>query len=125
MFPLQAIMPLCVCLSIFRRLSKWRPLLFYTMAWTVLLTATVAVASFSAEIAFVIAVSPSSSFSRPCNVVRTRIPVDVRVLAGSLGEEVWFGCHCANRFCCFGCGRFYMHDSSRGLVKLTKAVDLI
>ncbi|CAK9154559.1 unnamed protein product [Ilex paraguariensis] len=38
------------------------------MAWTVLLTATVAVASFSAEIAFVIAVSPSSSFSRPCNV---------------------------------------------------------
>ncbi|CAK9140196.1 unnamed protein product [Ilex paraguariensis] len=72
-FPFQATMPL----SIFRRLLTWRPLLFYAVAWTVLLTATMAVASFSAKIAFVLAVSPSSSFSPPCNVVGPRIPVEI------------------------------------------------
>ncbi|XP_077244844.1 uncharacterized protein LOC143884884 [Tasmannia lanceolata] len=45
-----------------------RPLLMYALSWTALLTATVAVASFSPEMAFVSAISPLSSFSRACDI---------------------------------------------------------
>ncbi|XP_042478756.1 uncharacterized protein LOC122059788 [Macadamia integrifolia] len=58
-----------------------RPLLLYAATWTVMLTATVALVSFSPEMAFVSAISPSSSFSRACDsqgqVGRVRVPLDV------------------------------------------------
>ncbi|XP_030529039.1 uncharacterized protein LOC115739885 [Rhodamnia argentea] len=63
-----------------RILSRW-PFLLYAAAWTALLTATVAVASFSTEVAFVSAVSPSSSFTRECGGHNpegmVRVPVDL------------------------------------------------
>ncbi|KDP35603.1 hypothetical protein JCGZ_09041 [Jatropha curcas] len=60
-----------------RVLIRW-PLLLYAAKWTALLTATVAVASFSPEMAFVSAISMSSSFSRECEVEGTvRVPVDM------------------------------------------------
>ncbi|OWM82321.1 uncharacterized protein LOC116207961 [Punica granatum] len=60
--------------------SRW-PLLLYAVTWTALLTATVAVASFSPEVAFVSAISPSSSFSQGCAAAQegsaVRVPVDL------------------------------------------------
>ncbi|EEF31049.1 uncharacterized protein LOC8269383 [Ricinus communis] len=54
-----------------------RPVLLYAATWTALLTATVAVASFSPEMAFVSAISTSSSFARQCKAEGTvRIPLD-------------------------------------------------
>ncbi|XP_062171070.1 uncharacterized protein LOC133876844 [Alnus glutinosa] len=63
--------------SLFHRVvSRW-PLLLCAAMWTVLLTLAVAVASFGPEIAFVSAISPSSSFSKPCKGDRfLRIPLD-------------------------------------------------
>ncbi|XP_050214399.1 uncharacterized protein LOC126665605 [Mercurialis annua] len=59
-----------------RILMRW-PMLLYAATWTALLTATVAVASFSPEMAFVSAISTSSSFSNECKVEGTvRIPLD-------------------------------------------------
>ncbi|XP_040992974.1 uncharacterized protein LOC121239734 [Juglans microcarpa x Juglans regia] len=56
--------------------SRW-PLLLCAATWTVLLTLTVAVASFAPEIAFVSAISPSSSFSKSCHEDGfVRIPLD-------------------------------------------------
>ncbi|KAE8039009.1 hypothetical protein FH972_011462 [Carpinus fangiana] len=64
-------------LNLFHRLmSRW-PLLLCAAIWTVLLTLAVAVASFGPEIAFVSAISPSSSFSKPCKGHGfLRIPLD-------------------------------------------------
>ncbi|KAF8395092.1 hypothetical protein HHK36_019032 [Tetracentron sinense] len=63
-------------LDIGRSRSNLRPLLLYALTWTVLLMVTVAVASFSPEIAFVSAISPSS-FSRACQYDGfVRIPLD-------------------------------------------------
>ncbi|XP_010260097.1 PREDICTED: uncharacterized protein LOC104599312 [Nelumbo nucifera] len=64
--------------SILRQIATRRPLLLYAVTWTVLLTVTVAVASFSPEIAFVSAISPSSSFSRACDSQQgtVRVPLD-------------------------------------------------
>ncbi|KAF9599077.1 hypothetical protein IFM89_033684 [Coptis chinensis] len=46
--------------------------------WSVMLTVTVAFASFSPEIAFVNAVSPSSSFSQMCKIDGyVRVPLDL------------------------------------------------
>ncbi|MQL74763.1 hypothetical protein Taro_007105 [Colocasia esculenta] len=61
-------------------LRERRPLLLYAAAWTALLTAAVAVASSLPEVAFVWAVSPSSSFSRACGDAAgglVRVPLDV------------------------------------------------
>ncbi|KAJ0020482.1 hypothetical protein Pint_32333 [Pistacia integerrima] len=52
--------------SIITRLTTRWPLLLSAATWTILLTLTVAVASFAPELAFVSAISPSSSFSRSC-----------------------------------------------------------
>lgn len=41
--------------------------LLSAVTWTIVLTTTVAIASFAPEIAFVSATSPSSSFSKSCN----------------------------------------------------------
>ncbi|KAI6698263.1 hypothetical protein NL676_018382 [Syzygium grande] len=78
------------------------PLLLYAAAWTALLTATVAVASFSPELAFVSAVSPSSAFTRECGGVGgggggpsaedvVRVPVDLP------GEVVCLPAHLFSR----------------------------
>ncbi|GMN47599.1 hypothetical protein TIFTF001_016784 [Ficus carica] len=65
--------------SILSRLTSRWPLLFYAAAWTMLLTLTVAVASFSPEVAFVWAISSSSSFSRACvdPDMSVRVPLDL------------------------------------------------
>ncbi|KAG6483233.1 uncharacterized protein LOC122017817 [Zingiber officinale] len=60
-------------------LLRRRPLLLYAVAWSALLTATVAVASFSPELAFVWAAMPSSSFSRACaggSAPMVRVPTE-------------------------------------------------
>lgn len=63
------------------RVLSRRPLLLYAAAWTALLTATVAVASFAPEVAFVSAVSSSSAFTRECGGPdpedMVRVPVDL------------------------------------------------
>lgn len=60
--------------------SRW-PLLLYAATWTTLLTATVAVASFAPEVAFVSAISPSSLFSQRCvdasEGSSVRVPIDL------------------------------------------------
>ncbi|XP_019186623.1 PREDICTED: uncharacterized protein LOC109181325 [Ipomoea nil] len=54
------------------------PLLFYAASWTTVLTVTVALASFTPELAFVSAITPASSFSAPCaSSSSVRIPLDV------------------------------------------------
>ena len=64
--------------SILRPLTSRWPLLLYAAAWTALLSATVAVASFLPEAAFVWAISPSSSFSRACDAEGfIRVPMDL------------------------------------------------
>ncbi|XP_031268172.1 uncharacterized protein LOC116126633 [Pistacia vera] len=63
--------------SIITRLTTRWPLLLSAATWTILLTLTVAVASFAPELAFVSAISPSSSFSRSCYADGfVRIPLD-------------------------------------------------
>ncbi|XP_057425122.1 uncharacterized protein LOC130718538 [Lotus japonicus] len=57
------------------------PLVIYAATWVTLLTLTVAVASFSPEVAFVSAISPSSSFSQKCSKSESdgsfiRVPLD-------------------------------------------------
>ncbi|MBA0704033.1 hypothetical protein Golax_016321 [Gossypium laxum] len=57
-------------------MSRW-PQLLRALTWTVVLTLMVSIASFVPEMAFVSAVSPSSSFSRSCNSEGfVRIPLD-------------------------------------------------
>ncbi|KAM7464085.1 hypothetical protein LguiA_032206 [Lonicera macranthoides] len=53
-------------------------MLLYAATWTAVLTATVAVASFSPEWAFVSAVTPDSPFSRACPIEEgsVRVPFD-------------------------------------------------
>ncbi|XP_024032275.1 uncharacterized protein LOC112094822 [Morus notabilis] len=68
-------MTLSVFRSILERIATRPLVLLHAAAWTVLLTLTVAVASFSAEIAFVTAISPS--FSKSCNAKGfVRIPLN-------------------------------------------------
>ncbi|PON76155.1 forkhead box protein G [Trema orientale] len=62
---------------LFPMLRRW-PLLIYAASWTTLLTLTVAVVSFSPEVAFVSAISTSSSFSRACHTDDAiRVPLDM------------------------------------------------
>lgn len=64
--------------SILRPLAFRWPLLLYAAAWTAVLSATVAVASFLPEAAFIWAISPSSSFSRACDAEGfVRVPMDL------------------------------------------------
>ncbi|KAG5550135.1 hypothetical protein RHGRI_015177 [Rhododendron griersonianum] len=64
--------------SILQRLTLRWPLLVYAGTWTAILTITVAVASFSPELAFVSAISPTSAFPRPCVAEGSiRVPLDV------------------------------------------------
>lgn len=63
--------------SIIRRVTAHWPLLLCAATWTILLTLTVALASFAPEFAFVSAISPSSSFSKSCHADGfVRIPLD-------------------------------------------------
>lgn len=64
--------------SLFNKLTSRWPLLLYAATWTTLLTLTVAVASFWPEVAFVWAISPSSSFSQECDTDSSvRVPLDL------------------------------------------------
>ncbi|XVF46488.1 hypothetical protein PTKIN_Ptkin03bG0030800 [Pterospermum kingtungense] len=63
--------------SICRQVITHWPLLLHALTWTLLLTLFVSIASFAPEMAFVSAVSPSSSFSRSCKAEGlVRIPLD-------------------------------------------------
>ncbi|OVA03522.1 hypothetical protein BVC80_1651g21 [Macleaya cordata] len=63
--------------SFLHRITNRHPFLFYAVMWTVLLTITVAVSSLSPEIAFMSAISPSSSFSQACKSEGyIRVPLD-------------------------------------------------
>ncbi|KAI5682301.1 hypothetical protein M9H77_03529 [Catharanthus roseus] len=65
--------------SIIERVSPRWPFLIYATTWTILLTIVVAIASFSPEIAFVSAINPNSSFSKPCyggSSGLVRLPLD-------------------------------------------------
>ncbi|KAG4130580.1 hypothetical protein ERO13_D09G153200v2 [Gossypium hirsutum] len=71
-------MILSVLTTLLHRLTLRWPVLLYAATWTVILTAMVAVASFSPEVAFVSAVSQSSSFSKACGTEGSvRVPMDV------------------------------------------------
>ncbi|KAK8685385.1 hypothetical protein V6N13_041388 [Hibiscus sabdariffa] len=60
------------------RLTLRWPVLLYAATWTAILTAMVALASFSPEVAFVSAISQSSSFSKACGREGLlRVPMDV------------------------------------------------
>ncbi|GAB2274328.1 hypothetical protein Dimus_009093 [Dionaea muscipula] len=64
--------------SFYRRLLNCRLQLLHAWTWTALLTITVAVASFSPEMAFVSATTPSSAYSRSCDAAGfIRIPLDL------------------------------------------------
>ncbi|KAJ7947685.1 putative Forkhead box protein G1 [Quillaja saponaria] len=54
--------------SLLRRVALTKTRLLYAAIWTVLLTLTVALASLAPGMAFVSAVSPSSSFLKSCDV---------------------------------------------------------
>ncbi|KAJ6381307.1 hypothetical protein OIU77_030058 [Salix suchowensis] len=69
-----------------RHRVSW-PLILYSATWTSLLTLTVAVASFSPEVAFV---STISSFSRGCEQEGTvRVPLDVPGRALVVAVSAW------------------------------------
>ncbi|KAK9714196.1 hypothetical protein RND81_06G078800 [Saponaria officinalis] len=56
-----------------------RTILLYAGVWTVLLSLTVAISAMSAEVSFMWAISPSSSFSTACGVdsdLFIRVPAD-------------------------------------------------
>ncbi|PIN11959.1 hypothetical protein CDL12_15424 [Handroanthus impetiginosus] len=64
--------------SVLERLHPRWPMLLYAAAWTTILTATVAVASFAPELAFVSAISPTSSLSKSrCKAGSVRLPLDI------------------------------------------------
>ncbi|XVE59222.1 hypothetical protein DITRI_Ditri05aG0028300 [Diplodiscus trichospermus] len=63
--------------TIFRQVIALWPQFLHALTWTLLLTLTVCISSFASEMAFVSAVSPSSSFSRSCKAEGlVRIPLD-------------------------------------------------
>lgn len=64
--------------SFLARFSSGWPVLLYAATWTTVLTVTVALASFAPEVAFVSAISASSSFSKACESEGSvRVPLDV------------------------------------------------
>ncbi|XP_008795686.1 uncharacterized protein LOC103711350 [Phoenix dactylifera] len=83
-----------LAMNLWEMLVRRSPMFIYMAAWTALITATVAVAAFSPEVAFVWAVSPSSSFARGCIGVggAVRLPVE-----GPPGEVVCVPVHLFGR----------------------------
>ncbi|KAI4349282.1 hypothetical protein L6164_009891 [Bauhinia variegata] len=78
------------------RLTAPWPLVKYAATWTMLLTLMVAVASFSPEVAFVSAISPSSSFSHKCQTdgsVTVTVTVTIRIPLDIPGEALCFPTH--------------------------------
>ncbi|MCL7024323.1 hypothetical protein MKW94_007097 [Papaver nudicaule] len=81
--------------SFINRFTSNHPLVIYALVWTVLLTITVAISSLSPEIAFMSAISPTSSFSTqehnqaPCKIEEgyIRVPLD------NPGEVLCFPAH--------------------------------
>lgn len=69
--------------GLWETLLQRHPLLVYVTTWTMLTTATVAVASLSPEIAFAWAVSVPTSFFGACGPSYVRLPLD-----GPAGEVV-------------------------------------
>ncbi|XP_062167800.1 uncharacterized protein LOC133873998 [Alnus glutinosa] len=64
--------------SILTRLTSRWPVIVYAATWTTILTVMVAVASFAPEVAFVSAISSSSSFSKACVTEGSvRVPLDL------------------------------------------------
>ncbi|KAJ8750614.1 hypothetical protein K2173_015788 [Erythroxylum novogranatense] len=74
-------MPLQFIQSLLRRLGVRGLLILHALIWTILLSLTVAMASFVPEVAFVSTVSPSSWLSRSCGEGTTgtlvRLPMDI------------------------------------------------
>ncbi|CAJ1897227.1 unnamed protein product [Sphenostylis stenocarpa] len=65
------------CSNLVRLHLTW-PVVTNAATWTTLLSLTVAVASVSPQVAFVSAISPSSSFSQKCSTSGSiRMPLDV------------------------------------------------
>ncbi|XP_020599128.1 uncharacterized protein LOC110038593 [Phalaenopsis equestris] len=65
-----------VAIALLRKLHHRHPLLRYAAAWTALLTSMVFLTSFSPEMAFAWALTPSSPFARSCQRGFVRLPVD-------------------------------------------------
>ncbi|KAE8099436.1 hypothetical protein FH972_017419 [Carpinus fangiana] len=64
--------------SMLTRLAYRWPVLVYAAAWTTILSLTVTAASFAPEVAFVSAISSSSSFSKTCATEGfVRVPLDL------------------------------------------------
>ncbi|KAM6591820.1 hypothetical protein CsatA_014425 [Cannabis sativa] len=79
--------------SVLEGIITRRIILLYATTWTIMLTVTVAVASFAPEFAFVMAISPSSSFSKSCNSKGlVRIP-----FSDPLTEVICFPSHMVKR----------------------------
>ncbi|KAJ1698918.1 hypothetical protein LUZ63_007430 [Rhynchospora breviuscula] len=66
-------------------LCNSNPFILYAVAWTSVVTLTVAVAAFAPEIAFVWAVSPSAPLTRACWDHTVGLPMD-----GPVWEKVCF-----------------------------------
>ncbi|MBA0735694.1 hypothetical protein Gogos_019516 [Gossypium gossypioides] len=63
--------------SIRRQIKARWPQILHALTWTALLASVVSIASFASEMAFVSAISPTSPFSKSCNVEGlVRIPLD-------------------------------------------------
>ncbi|KAM6564754.1 hypothetical protein CsatB_024752 [Cannabis sativa] len=78
--------------SVLEGIITRRIILLYATTWTIMLTVTVAVASFAPEFAFVMAISPSSSFSKSCSKGLVRIP-----FSDPLTEVICFPSHMVKR----------------------------
>lgn len=76
-------MALSLFAGLWETLLQRQPMLLYMTTWTALITTTVAVVSFSPEIAFTWAVSLPSSFASACVPGYVRLPLD-----GPAGEVV-------------------------------------
>ncbi|XP_073113254.1 uncharacterized protein [Elaeis guineensis] len=83
-----------LAMNLWEMVVRCSPTFIYMATWTALITVTVAVAAFSPELAFVWAVSPSSSFALGCGGVggAVRLPLE-----GPPGEVVCVPVHLFGR----------------------------
>ncbi|KAI3854838.1 hypothetical protein MKW92_013984 [Papaver armeniacum] len=82
--------------SLISRFTSNHPLLIYALVWTVLLTITVAISSLSPEIAFMSAISPTSSFSSQKQHNQASCKIEegyIRVPIDNPGEVLCFPAH--------------------------------
>ncbi|KAI3834811.1 hypothetical protein MKX03_006714 [Papaver bracteatum] len=82
--------------SLINRFTSNHPLLIYALVWTVLLTITVAISSLSPEIAFMTAISPSSSFSTQQQHNQASCKIEegyIRVPIDNTGEVICLPAH--------------------------------